>query len=109
MNELNTIIERAAADLAARSHVPEQVSRPILERLANEAFQRGRDAALLSIMDTAQAAALWGVSRRRAQAHIKRLHERFGIGARFGREWVITAEEAERYRPGPPGRPRGSA
>ena len=104
---INDLIDNATNDILQHCHMLEETrARYIAERIVNAAYNSGRDAALISIMDTRQAADYWNVSMRRAQAHIKNLHDRYGVGAKFGREWVITIEEAERHRPRPgPGRP----
>lgn len=51
-------------------------------------------------------AAEWGVTKRRVQAHIAYLNEHSNVGRKIGRDWYLTSEEAEQYRPGPSGRPR---
>lgn len=50
----------------------------------------------------------WNVGKRRVQAHITNLHNRLGIGRKVGRDWLLSADEAERYRPGPTGRPKAA-
>ena len=107
MIEITDLIHNATNDIIQHCPILDEArARHLAERIVNAAYNSGRDAALMSIMDTRQAAAYWSVSIRRAQAHIKALHERYGVGAKFGREWVITTEEAKRHRPRPgPGRP----
>lgn len=56
-----------------------------------------------------QLAEAWGVSIRRAQAHVKHLHTTLGVGTKMGNIWVLTEEEAAVHRPAEgPGRPRKS-
>lgn len=56
-----------------------------------------------------QLAQEWGVSIRRAQAHVKHLHTTQEVGTKIGNIWVLTEEEAAAHRPAEgPGRPRKS-
>lgn len=60
----------------------------------------------LEIYTSDEAAKMWGVTVRRAQAHIATLHARFGVGRKVGRDWLLSADEAERHPPRPgAGRP----
>lgn len=53
-----------------------------------------------------QLAAEWGVSIRRAQAHVKYLHAKYGAGRKLGNAWVLTDVEAVEHKPADgPGRP----
>ena len=97
-------IERAIEQITGRQ-LSTAALRRHLERFAARVSTAARSDALLSIRSAEDAAEAWGVSLRRAQAHIAWLHERKGVGARIGRAWLITADEIERYRPGEPGRP----
>lgn len=55
-------------------------------------------------------AAVYGVSRRRAQAIAKHHHERWGRGMRVGNAYIFSEDEIESMRPAPArGRPRGDA
>lgn len=92
----NGITRRLTAD-ALRRH---------LEHLVARVASAARSEALVSIRSAEDAAEAWGVTPRRAQAHIARLHERKGVGARVGRAWLLTEQEIAANRPGPPGRPR---
>lgn len=71
---------------------------------AEEINEAAGDEILLS---TAEAAEAWGVSQRRALAHVRWLHERSGgeVGRRIGHQWAITLGDCARSRPGKPGRP----
>lgn len=60
----------------------------------------------IELLSTDELATKWAVSKRRVQAHIVTLHERFGVGRKVGRDWLLSADEAERHRPGSTGRPR---
>lgn len=53
----------------------------------------------LEIYTSDEAAKMWGVTVRRAQAHIATLHARFGVGRKVGRDWLLSADEAERHPP----------
>lgn len=61
---------------------------------------------LLGIRTAEELAAEWDVSRRRAQAFIAMLHERWGVGRKIGSVWCLSADEAATHRPASPGRPR---
>ena len=78
----------------------------VMRGVAQHAATMGRDEALLSLKTTHDLAREWGVSLRRAQAIVKHANARWGVGMRVGRDWIVTSEEAERIRPGEPGRPR---
>lgn len=86
--------------------VTEHRLRHVLERLAQQAATTGVNEALAGLREASEIEHIWGVSRRRVNAHIRHLHERFGVGAKIGGAWVLTAEEVERYAPGDSGRPR---
>ena len=54
-----------------------------------------------------QLAQEWGVSVRRAQAHVKHLHTRLNVGRKLGNIWVLSEAEAADHRPAEnPGRPK---
>lgn len=68
------------------------------------------------VKTAADAAAWWGVSERRARAHIARLHKQHGIARPLRHradeqvtDWLITQAEIEQHEPGRPGRPRRPA
>ena len=82
--------------------------RAALDVMAQRVATATRAYELLNILDTAQLAELWGVSERRVRAHVATLHDRFGFGREVHGRWMMTAEEAESHRPGPPGRPRNT-
>lgn len=75
--------------------------RSALDALAQQIASHTRSYELLGIRSSDELAAEWNVSKRRVQAHIQSLHERFGVGRKFGRDWFLSAEEAERHRPRP--------
>ena len=99
-------IDNAVTDLIPHGAgvVHEQRLRHILSRVAQNAATAGAHAALLGLRDSNELAEMWGVSKRRVQAHCAHLHERWGVGRRVGNAWMLTAEEAESHRPGTPGR-----
>ena len=76
----------------------------ILAKIAQRAFQAGRSYALLGLMTADDVAEHYGITGRRARALIANRHERFGIGMRFGRSWLIHRDELpdlspdEKYR-----------
>lgn len=76
--------------------------RAILEDL----YDGAQDDLLESLRSAQDAAEVWGVSERRARAHIARLHAKYGIGRQFGGSWLVRQGIIERYPPGPPGRPQ---
>lgn len=75
--------------------------RSALDALAQRIASHTRSYELLGIRSSDDLALEWNVSKRRVQAHIQSLHERFGVGRKFGRDWFLSAEEAERHRPRP--------
>jgi hypothetical protein len=104
--------DRRAELLDARRRYQEGVDNSEDHRLAVHAANdyldmiepADRNAHLRAIPQLAQE---WGVSVRRAQAHVKHLHETLNVGSRLGNIWVLTEEEATTHRPAEgPGRPR---
>lgn len=83
--------------------------RSILTKLQHSSASNARAYELLGLRDTEELSQLWGVSMRRVTAHCKTLHEQFGVGRKFGKTWVLTADEAERHRPAAKaGRPKAN-
>lgn len=81
--------------------------RSALDALATRIANHTRAYELLGIRTSDEMAEEWGVSKRRAQAHIATLHDRFGVGRKVGRDWLLSADEAERHPPRPgAGRPK---
>ena len=78
----------------------------VLKPLVASVASNTRAYELLGIRTAEDMAVEWDVSVRRAQAFIASLHERHGVGRRFGKLWVLSADEAGRHRPGAGGRPR---
>ena len=79
--------------------------RSALAKLAQRVASHTRAYELLGIRTSDELATEWGVSKRRVQTFIAQLHERSGVGRKIGRDWVLSADEAEHHRPGAPGRP----
>ena len=79
--------------------------RTILTKLQHSSASNTRAYELLGLCASDDLAQLWGVSMRRVTAHCQTLHERWGAGRKFGKTWVLTADEAERHRPTKAGRP----
>jgi len=69
--------------------------RAIVEDLHDSA----QDDLLASLRGASDAAQAWGVSQRRAVAHIARLHNKYGIGRQVGGAWVLRQVDIERHRP----------
>lgn len=88
--------------------ITEHRLRSALDVLAQRIASHARAYELLGIRSSDELAEEWGVTKRRVQAHIAGLHERFGVGRKFGGIWCLSAEEAERHRPGPRGRPKNA-
>lgn len=73
--------------------------RTALDALAIRIANHTRAYELLGIRTSDEMAEEWGVSKRRAQAHIALLNARFGVGRKVGRDWLLSADEAERHPP----------
>lgn len=106
------LIDQEIADVLAAliphgggATVTEVRLRSALAKLAQRVANHTRAYELLGIRTSEELAAEWGVTKRRVQAHIATLHERFGVGRKIGRDWVLSADEAARHRPGASGRP----
>ncbi len=52
-----------------------------------------------NFMTTADVAEYFNVSERRASALIKNRHERFGIGRRWGKFWVVHRDHVDLLTP----------
>lgn len=76
-------------------------AREAVEEYADTEFDRR----LSDLIGTAELAALWNVTRRRAQAHVTWLNERHGIGIQLCGTWFLEKHLAETYKPGKPGNP----
>lgn len=79
--------------------------RSALAKLAQRVANYTRDYELMSIRTSEELAAEWNVSKRTAQMRIALAHERWGVGRKIGRDWVLSAAEVEQYAPPPAGRP----
>ena len=83
--------------------------RAVLTKLQHSSASNTRAYELLGLCASDDLAQLWGVSMRRVTAHCQTLHERWGAGRKFGKTWVLTADEAERHRPAAEaGRPKAN-
>ncbi len=81
----------------------------ILTKLQHSSASNTRAYELLGLRDSDELPYFRGVSMRRVTAHCQTLHERFGVGRKFGKTWVLTADEAERHRPAAKaGRPKAN-
>jgi len=88
---------RVSAATEAIMHVGTDPSdlRAFLEEFVRIAESDAMDG-LASLQDAAHA---WSVTPRRANAHIAKLHERYGIGRQLGGAWVLRRQDIEAHRP----------
>ena len=105
--EIDGAIERIIPHGAGT--VTEPRLRQALTVLAQRIASNTRAYELLGIRTAEELADEWNVSRRRAQAFIATLHERWGVGRKIGNIWCLSADEAVTHRPTRPGRPRKHA
>lgn len=93
----NDRIDAALALLAPHLLSPQDplYFRAVLEELHDGA----QDDLLASLRGAHDAAQAWGVTPRRAQAHIARLHDTCGIGRLIGGAWVLRQSDIERHQP----------
>lgn len=104
-SEIQSTIDRLmphGGDAAITEHRLRSALDVLAQRIANHT----RAYELLGIRSSDELAAEWNVTKRRVQAHIAKLHERFGVGRKIGRDWFLSAAEAESHRPGQVGRPQ---
>lgn len=80
-------------------HITRRCVKLWLDKIAQLAFQEGKTHALLGIMTATDVAAHYKISERRARALIKNRHERFGIGMRVGKSWLIHRDELPNIEP----------
>ena len=73
--------------------------RSALDTLAQRVASASRAYELLGVRTSEEMAEEWGVSERQSQAFIATLHERLGVGRNIGGTWVLSAAEAESYKP----------
>ena len=77
-----------------------------LGHTAQVAFREGKHYAMMGLMTAENVAAEFGFSERRARALIQNRHERFGVGMRFGKSWLVHRDDLallkpdEKYRAG---------
>lgn len=67
--------------------------------LLEEIYDGAQDDLMADLCDTQDAARAWAVTPRRANAHIVRLHERYGVGRQLGGAWVLRRQDIEAHRP----------
>ncbi len=103
-SEIDNAIERIIPHGAGT--VTEPRLRQALNVLAQRIASNTRAYELLNIRTAEELAEEWGVSRRRAQAFIATLHERWGVGRKIGNMWCLSADEVATHRPAKPGRPK---
>ena len=102
LHQAISLLQQQFPALAGREVRIGSVLRPLVANVASHT----RAHELLGLRTADELAEDWGVSVRRAQAFIASLHERFGVGRRIGKLWVLSPAEAESHRPGKPGRPK---
>ena len=113
---LDQIIEQEIAQ-AVETHLPHGAGqmtavrlRTALATIAQRTEAAARAYYLSSLRTVDDMAAVYGVSRRRAQAIAKQQHERWGKGMRVGNAYIFSADEIESMRPAESaGRPRKHA
>lgn len=104
---MTNIIDAALAELAPHLlplREPLHI-REILETLHDSA----QDELLADLIDSRQAAGLWGVSDRHARRIIAQLHASHGYGVQLGGTWIIRRIHAAMHQPRPAGRPKRAA
>ncbi len=79
----------------------EQRLRMALEKVAHVAYTEGVADGLRSLRTADDAAEAWDVTLQRACTHIRRLHERWGVGAKVAGVWLLTQAEIEQNAPDP--------
>lgn len=77
-----------------------------LSVLAQRVASATRSYELLNLRTVDDLAEEFGVTRQRIRALAKQRHERFGVGMKFGKSWLWSADEIETMRPAVSGRPR---
>lgn len=109
-----SMIQQEIADTLTRliphgggATITETRLRAALDVLAQRIANHTRNYELLGIRTADELAEEWGVTGRQVRSVIANAHERFGVGRKVGSQWVLSADEAERYRIRPSaGRPR---
>lgn len=94
---MNDRIERALALLPGLLFQDDGYgARSLLEEL----YDGAQDDLLTDLCSAAQAAAIWGVSDRRARAHLARLHDKYGIGRQLSDgTWLVRRAHVEAHPP----------
>jgi predicted YcjX-like family ATPase len=64
-----------------------------LNQIAKMAFTAGRSHALMGLMTAQDVAAHFQISESRARALMANRHERFGVGMKFGKSWLVHRDE----------------
>jgi hypothetical protein len=101
---LAPIVRDGVADLIDRPRlIGEPVARTVLARVAWYAYQAGRHEAVRDLLTTAQVATALGISPLR----VRQIAKQRAVGWQVeGTCWLFRAEDVERLRPYPTGRPR---
>jgi hypothetical protein len=93
---MNDRIDRVLAALPSLLFSDDHLgARALLEEL----YDAGADDLLADLCGAEQAAARWGVTERRARAHIARLHEKYGVGRQFGGTWLLRRQDIDEHLP----------
>src|SRR5262245_3643996 len=62
----------------------------LLRTILEDLYDGAQDDLMADLCTTAEAAVLWGVSQRRAGAHLAKLHEKYGYGRQVSSgAWII--------------------
>lgn len=76
------------------------VQEPLYFRsLLEDVYDGAQDDLLSDLIDADQVASLLSVSRRRANAYIAALHQRYGYGKRLGGAWIIRRAHVTAHPP----------
>lgn len=103
--EMYALVEREIEDAlgimlpSGEGRTTSQRVRHWLNHIAQLAFKTGQVCALRGLMTADDVAEHFQISPRRARALISNRHERFGVGMRFGKSWLIHRRELPDVEP----------
>lgn len=104
--DVDKFIDTLMFDGSSATAVAEQRLRSHLKMLVTQIANHTRNYELTNLYDSDQLAKVWNVSKRRVQAHVSAINERWGVGRKVGGTWLLSIDETERYRPQSAGRPK---
>lgn len=106
-SDIDRAVDALVGSNGART-VTETRARHVCELLAQRAYQAGRDAAIMELRTSDEAAA----AVNRSAPWVRAIAAKHGIGWRVGRDWVFRPDDIERLRvivaAAKPGRPRAT-